>query len=159
MKFYEASITISASPERVWEVLTSASRYTEWDSGLEKVEGEIVLGQTIKVFAKISPGRAFPVKVVALDASRRMVWRGGMPLGLFKGVRQFNLASEGAITSFTMREEFTGPLLPLMWKVMPDLQGSFDPFAQGLKAEAERGQGRSKRGARQKGRPCGRPFS
>ena len=29
MKFYEASVTISASPERVWEVLADASRYTE----------------------------------------------------------------------------------------------------------------------------------
>jgi uncharacterized protein YndB with AHSA1/START domain len=99
MKFYEASVTISASPERVWEVLPNASRYTEWDSGVEKVEREIGHGHKIKVFAKINPGRAFPVKVTELEAPRRMVWRGGMPLGLFKGVRQFNLASEGAITS------------------------------------------------------------
>jgi hypothetical protein len=36
-----------------------------------------------------------------------------------------------------MREEFTGPLLKLIWKSMPDLSGSFQQFTDGLKAEAE----------------------
>jgi hypothetical protein len=36
-----------------------------------------------------------------------------------------------------MREEYTGPLLPLIWRSMPDLQPSFDTFAAGLKAKAE----------------------
>ena len=104
---------------------------------MEKVEGEIGHGHKIKVFAKISPRRAFPVKVTELETPRRMVWRGGMPLGLFKGVRQFNLASEGAVTSCTMREELSGPLLPLIWRAMPDLQPSFDQVARELKQQAE----------------------
>jgi hypothetical protein len=37
-----------------------------------------------------------------------------------------------------MREEFTGPMLPLIWKSMPDLGPAFDQFARGLKAQAER---------------------
>ena len=36
-----------------------------------------------------------------------------------------------------MREEYSGPLLPLIWRSMPDLQPSFDQFAAGLKARAE----------------------
>jgi hypothetical protein len=43
-----------------------------------------------------------------------MVWSRGMPLGLFKGVRTFTLAADGAATRFTMREEYTGPLLPMI---------------------------------------------
>ena len=43
-----------------------------------------------------------------------MTWRGGMPLGLFTGVRTYRLAPDGdGVTRFTMREEFSGPLLPL----------------------------------------------
>jgi polyketide cyclase/dehydrase/lipid transport protein len=41
-------------------------------------------------------------------------------------------------TKFAMREEYTGPLLPLIWKSMPDLGPSFEKFAKGLKEEAER---------------------
>ena len=61
-----------------------------------------------------------------------------MPLGLFKGVRTFTLTQQDARTTrFTMREEFTGLMLPMIWKSMPDLQPSFDQFANGLKKEAE----------------------
>ena len=40
---------------------------------------------------------------------------------------------------FHMREEYTGPMLPLIWRSMPDLQPSFDEFAAGLKRRAEAG--------------------
>ena len=61
-----------------------------------------------------------------------------MPLGLFKGVRTFELSPAGAgATRFHMREEYTGPLLALIWRTMPDLGPSFEQFARGLKAKAE----------------------
>jgi hypothetical protein len=61
-----------------------------------------------------------------------------MPLGLFKGMRTFSLSPQsGGTTKFTMREEFSGPLLPLIWRSMPDLGPSFDQFANGLKQRAE----------------------
>ena len=69
-----------------------------------------------------------------------MTWAGGMPLGLFKGVRTFALVPEdGERRASRMREEYSGPMLPLIWRSMPDLQPSFDQFAAGLKARAERG--------------------
>ncbi len=36
-----------------------------------------------------------------------MTWAGGMPLGLFKGVRTFTLADERGSTRFTMREVYS----------------------------------------------------
>lgn len=66
-----------------------------------------------------------------------MTWKGGLPFGLFRGVRTFRVRSEGAGCEFVMREEFTGPLLGIFWKRMPDLQPSFDRFAAGLKARVE----------------------
>ena len=38
-----------------------------------------------------------------------------------------------------MREESPGPLLPLIWRSMPDLGPSFEQFAAGLKSQAESG--------------------
>jgi hypothetical protein len=69
-----------------------------------------------------------------------MVWSGGMPLGLFRGVRTFTLAPQAdGVVAFTVREEYTGPLLPLIWPSIPDLEPSFRQFATGLKARLERG--------------------
>lgn len=136
MKSYDSSATIAATPEAVWAVLTDAPAFAEWDSGVVRVEGTIAAGEQIKVFSEISPKRAFPVRV-ELEPYRQMTWRGGMPLGLFTGVRRFTLTPDGEGMSFAMREEFSGPLLPLIWRTMPDLQPSFDQFTAGLKARAE----------------------
>lgn len=137
MKFYEAGVTIAAPPGKVWTVLTDGPGLTSWESGIERFEGTIRQGEKIKLYSEVSPGRAFPLKVVELVPNQRMVWRGGMPLGLFTGTRTYTLNERGENTEFTMREEFTGPLVSLMWRSMPDLGPSFTKFANGLKARVE----------------------
>jgi hypothetical protein len=138
VKAYEASSTIAADPQAIWAILTDAAGYPRWDSGVERVDGRIAPGETIKVLVKVNPGRAFPVKVTEFTPGQRMVWSGGMPLGLFKGVRTYTLAPSGnGMTKFTMREEYTGPLTPMIWKSIPDLGPSFTQFANGLKRRAE----------------------
>ncbi len=137
MKAYEARAAIAAPHDIVWAVLTDAGAYGDWDSGAQ-VEGRIAQGEPLKVTSEANPKRAFPVRVTELAVPARMTWSGGMPLGLFRGVRTFRLEPRGDDgTAFTMREEYSGPLLPLIWRTMPDLGPSFTRFAEGLKAEAE----------------------
>jgi hypothetical protein len=138
MKSYDAASTIDATPETIWAILTNAPAYATWDSGVVRVDGTIAPGETIKVVSKANPGRTFPVKVTEFRPAEKMVWSGGMPLGLFKGVRTFTLLKDGQATRFTVREEYTGPLLPMIWRSIPDLGPSFQQFARGLKSQAER---------------------
>ena len=142
MKFYEAEAEISSSPEKIWKLLTDARGFPAWNPTVDRVEGTIAPGETIKVFVKVNPGRAFPVKVVQFEPGRRMVWSGGMPLGLFKGERTYDLerAGDGPVR-FRMREEYSGPMLPMIWRSIPDLGPSFREFALSLKSAAERGEG------------------
>ena len=138
MKAYDASATIRASTDAIWTILTDARGYTAWDSGVERVGGTIAPGERITVVSKANPGRAFPVRVTEFEPGRRMVWSGGMPMGLFKGVRTFTLSAQAdGTTAFRVREEYTGPLLPLIWPSIPDLGPSFQQFATGLKSRAE----------------------
>jgi hypothetical protein len=137
-KAYESSASIGAPPEHVWAILTDTAGWTSWDSGVLGVEGRVAPGEKVTVRSAANPKRAFGVTVTELSAPRRMVWSGGMPLGLFRGVRTYTLDPEGAGTAFRMREEYSGPLLPLIGRSMPDLQPSFDQFAAGLKERAER---------------------
>jgi hypothetical protein len=138
MKSFEASSTIGATPDRIWSILVDGAHYPDWDSGVVSVDGRIAPGETIKVVSGANPGRTFPVKVSTFEPARSMTWSGGMPLGLFKGVRTFTLAPAGdGVTRFDLREEYTGPLLSMMWRSMPDLGPSFAQFAAGLKRRAE----------------------
>ena len=41
MKAYEATATIAAAPEAVWKVLLDGQSYTQWDSGVIRLEGTI----------------------------------------------------------------------------------------------------------------------
>ena len=137
MRSYASSTTIDAAPEAVWAVLVDGARYTDWDSGVVRLEGTIAKGERLTVVSSANPNRGFPVEVTAFEPGRRMEWSGGMPLGLFRGVRTFTLTPEGARTRLDVREEYTGPLLPLIWRSMPDLQPSFDQFTRGIMARVE----------------------
>jgi hypothetical protein len=138
MKRFATAITIHASPETIWSILTDAPRYPTWNPTVVQIDGRIALGEKVTVHAKATPGRAFPLTVAAFEPARRMVWTGGMPLGLFTGTRTFTLMPQpdgGA--AFAMREEFSGLLAPLITRSIPDLQPAFDAFAADLKRQAE----------------------
>lgn len=134
---YQASATIDAPAAKVWAVLIDTAKWPEWDPSCDKIEGQVALGNKVKAFSKLSPGRAFSVKVTELVPNERMTWSGGMPLGLFKGERTFVLRADGGHTLFTMREEFSGPMLRLIGKSIPNMTEAFAGFAAGLKRRAE----------------------
>jgi hypothetical protein len=140
MRYYEASSVVAASPEAVWAVLTDGASWSAWDSGVDAVEGRIAPGEAIKIRSQAAPRGTFPVRVTAFEPSARLRFSGGMPFGLFRGVRNYTLSPDpGGGTAFHMREEYSGPLLGLIWRSMPDLGPSFDRFARGLKQRVESG--------------------
>ena len=137
MPAYEAAVRIDASPERVWEVLTDIAAWPQWDSGVTKVTGSLGIGEKLTITVEANPGRAFPVRVATLERPRTIVLRGGMPLGLFRGVRTYTLTPDGDATRFAMREEYGGPLAPVITRSIPDLGPSFRRFAEGLRQRAQ----------------------
>jgi hypothetical protein len=140
LKYFSASSNIRASKETIWKILTDAPNYPTWDPGVSRIEGTIAAGAKLVAYNKINPNRAFPAKVTEFIPGQKMVWVGGMPLGLFKGVRSFTLVpkSDSSI-DFALREEYSGPLLPMIGGSIPDLTQSFQDFVAGLKARAEKG--------------------
>lgn len=138
MKAFATTCVIGASQNKVWAVLTDLQAWPKWNTTVPRVEGTVALGNAVTVYTTASPGRAFPVKVAALNPPREMVWTGGMPFGLFVGRRTYTLSeSAPGQTSFSMREEFSGLLAPLITKSIPDLQPLFVEFAACLKRTCE----------------------
>lgn len=139
MKSFAARIDVQAPIEKVWVILTDLPRWIEWNSTVERTLGKVELNAKVTVFVKLSPGRAFPLRVTELQVPHRMVWADGMPFGLFKGARVFELSAPTVnSTVFSMREDYTGLLAGLIGKSIPDMQPAFEEFAQCLKRAAER---------------------
>jgi uncharacterized protein YndB with AHSA1/START domain len=134
---YEAKITIKAPREVIWSVLTNAAEIPSWNPTVTKIEGTIARGEKLKIWATVAPGKAFPAKVAELEENQRMVWSFSAPLGMFKGARSFTLTDTADGIEFVTREEFSGWMAGPIVKKMPDLQPSFDAWANCLKARSE----------------------
>lgn len=76
VKSYQVSRTIRATPQQVWSILTDAAAYPAWNPAVDRIEGRIAAGSTIKVYVPMNPGRTFPVKVTTFEAPKRSRWRG-----------------------------------------------------------------------------------
>lgn len=123
---------LPVTPTQAWAVLTNAVKLASGPLGITRLEGEVRLGSKLKLWTEATGSRAFVLEVTKLEAGREMVWEGGMPLGLFKGVRRFALTPSGEGTTFEMSETFSGLMAGLITKSIPDLNPSFEKFANGL---------------------------
>ena len=134
---YTVSRRINAEPEKVWALLADASTYRQWNRAVVSIEGRIAAGETVALVSIANPRRSFRLLVTELTAPTRMVWRDGMPLGLFTGERTYLVEPREGVTHFEMTEEYTGLLAGVFTKAIPDLTESFNVFADSLKVAAE----------------------
>jgi hypothetical protein len=129
-------LTIRARAGTLWHLLTSAKDFPRWNSTVTSVEGQIREGERLRVRV---PGtdRVFTPRVSDVVPDQRMTWTGGFS-PVFKGVRTFELRSRpDGSTDFMMEERFSGLLLPLVKRSMPDFGPVFERYASDLKHEAE----------------------
>jgi len=144
MTTIEATTEIAAPATRVWEQLLDLSAWPARDPLLERAEGSLTPGGRLTVHLR-DGARPFRLRVLTAEPGRRLVLRGGMPLGLFHGTRHYTLDPlTGDRTGFAVREVYAGPLAPLVTRSIPDLQPSFEAFAAGLRRDAEAATDRSR---------------
>ena len=126
MKTFKISTDIAAKPPRVWQILTEYLPADPTPFGIRRIEGQIAAGKHLKLWSETAPDRAFALKVATFEPPTRMIWRGGMPLGLFTGTRTFTLAETAHGTTFHMAEVFSGLFSGPITRSMPDLTDSFE---------------------------------
>lgn len=138
MRSFEAVTRIDASPAEVWAALVDVAAWRDWNSGVDRVEGRVALGEPLTVYATMIRNRPFRVTVTELRPQEAMRWRGGLPLGLAIIERTYALdAQDDGGTVLSVREDHTGPLAGLLGRSTPDLNPSFRQFCAGLKALTE----------------------
>ncbi len=125
------SIDIQADPAIVWALLTNASDFSRWNSTIVSLEGEIRLGEKIKLVSTLDESRTFKIKVKEMISEERMIWGDG------KGNRLFQLTPIENGVRFTMDEKMGGLMFPMYAKFIPPFDENFEQFAKDLKKEAE----------------------
>lgn len=134
---YSAGRTIAAPVSTVWSILTDRALLASDPFGMTRLDGDLRVGGKLSLVSELAPGRTFKLKVAQFEPEHLMVWQGGMPFGLFTGTRRFTLSEAAAGTQFNVEEVFTGVMAGLITRSMPDLQPSFDQFADALRTIAQ----------------------
>jgi hypothetical protein len=134
----QSEIIIDASPAVVWTILTDFPAYPQWNPLVEKLEGEVAVGNTIEAWL---PQMKFTPTVLTFEKEKAFAWRGKLFIkGLFDGHHQFYLeaVAEGK-TRFIHQEDFSGILVPLFKKMLRnDTAPLFEKMNKALKARAEK---------------------
>jgi hypothetical protein len=132
---------IAAPAQRVWQLLADIGAWGDWNPTIVAIEGESRPGTTVNLVSTLAPKRTFKLSVDEVAPPERMVWSDGMPFGLFTGTRTYTVepsdGTNGEGCTFHMVEEYTGPLAGLITRSIPDMNESFQQFADGLRAAAE----------------------
>ena len=125
-------IEIKADAPIVWALLTKASDYPRWNSTVTSIEGNIALGEKIKLKSILDAKRTFKLKVKVFESEKRLVWGDG------QGNRVYTITKNGNETvTFSMTGKIGGLMFPMYAKYIPPFDKSFEQFAGDLKKESE----------------------
>jgi len=138
MKEFSSVIDINATPDIIWNIITDAASFPEWEPNITRIEGDIALDKELTIHTKLSPNRAFSVKVSELIPRAKITWSMGSRFNPLKGSRTFTLTAQNdGTTQVVTREIFSEPLFALVSRAIPDLTESFEQFSAALKSRAE----------------------
>ncbi|MGH1351392.1 MAG: SRPBCC family protein [Methyloligellaceae bacterium] len=109
MKTITTSITIDASKEKVWEVLTNFEAYKNWNPFITKISGTLEPASRLKVTILPPEGQPMFIKpqVLSVDPGTGFQWVGNLfhPF-IFTGTHSFRLEQTGTAVTFHHNEQF-----------------------------------------------------
>ena len=136
------TITIQASANQVWTVLTNFETYPTWNPFIKLIEGDIKVGNTFKAIIHAPNNKPMVFKPLVLEytAYKEFKWLGHLWIkGLFDGEHRFELIenTDGS-TTLVQSEKFTGLLVPLFKSMLEkDTLEGFRLMNEALKKRVE----------------------
>ncbi|MEM9051331.1 MAG: SRPBCC domain-containing protein [Bacteroidota bacterium] len=102
-------ITIDATPEKVWQVLTDMEKYPEWNPTMQLVSGEVKEGNKVRYQFTQDPENVSEMDAVVVEVSPNEVLnqKGGMPMILTFDHR-YIIEESGNQTKMTIHEDYAG---------------------------------------------------
>ena len=141
-KEIKTEITIHASPDKVWKLLTEFDNYSIWNPFIKSINGDVKVGNKITV--RIEPpgasGMTFKPIVMTYEPDNEFSWLGKLLFkGLFDGAHKFEIVdNKNGTTTFIQSETFTGILVPIFAKQLDNnTRKGFEEMNKKLKEMAE----------------------
>lgn len=139
MKELRTEIEINAPAERVWNILTDAAKFSQWNPFIHRLQGNLVQGARLEVLLgeSANKGMMFRPKILEVAQNRTLRWLGNLFVpGLFDGEHIFEIEPlEANRVRFVQREKFNGILVGF-FNFDSTLRG-FEAMNRALKGRAE----------------------
>lgn len=140
MKEIRTEIDVSASPHRIWQVLTDFAMYPEWNPFIRMIEGKVLEGSKLHLHIITPAGvkRKYSPKVTRVVAERELRWLGRVP-GLLSGEHIFVIEPRSNYSvHFVHKEIFSGILTPFFGSSLDtDVKKGFEEMNIALKRKTE----------------------
>lgn len=141
MKELRTEIEIQATPDKVWQVLTSLDKYPEWNPFIHHAIGKAKVGEKVDItFRSGSKDMTLHCTVIKAEPNRELSWKYHVILpSLWSGVHSFTIEPIGDDrVRFIDKEIFTGLLIPLQVKdIDTNSRHDFSEMDKALKIRAE----------------------
>ncbi len=142
MKELRTEIEIQATPETVWQVLTSLDNYPEWNPFIYHAIGKAQVGEKVDITFKTgSKEMTLHCTVVKVEPTKELRWKYYVALPiLFSGEHSFIIEQvETNKVNFIDREIFNGILVSSQAKDIDiNSKRGFEAMDKALKARAEK---------------------
>jgi len=141
MREVSVDINISATAERVWEVLADLDAHSDWNPFIQHISGPMEIGERLEVRLQPPEGRGMTFRPTVLKAEpqKEFRWIGRLLMpGIFDGEHYFRIESRhDGSTRFIQGEKFTGVLVPLFGGIINNAVRGFEQMNAALKDRAE----------------------
>jgi hypothetical protein len=138
MRYVTASVSLDATPEHVWQILTDTDGHSAWNPFITKMAGTLAVGTKLDIRI-VPPGgkaMAFYPTVTEVDAPHRLAWVGHLGIrGLFDGAHAFTLTpTPDGRTQLEQSETFTGVLVWISRGLLAKTRAGFEAMHEALSA-------------------------
>lgn len=139
----KTQITITATPENVWNHLTNFEEYKHWNPFIKSVKGVVEKGQKVEVI--IQPPNSKQVKfkptILSYKTNTEIRWIGHLLFpGIFDGEHIFTIVdNKNGTVNFFQSEVFSGILVRLFKSsLLKNTKNGFRSMNEKLKERAEK---------------------
>ncbi len=140
MKTITTSITINASKEKIWEVLTNFEEYKNWNPFITQISGALEPASKLAVTIHPPGGKPMGMKpqVLTVDPGTGFQWVGNLLHSfIFTGTHSFMLEQQDTAVIFHHNERFSGLLVPMVPGILANTKLGFEQMNKALKDYAE----------------------
>lgn len=144
MQTITTEIEISATPSKVWNIITDINKWHEWSPIINASVGDVSVGSTLSITMMSKEegkdGPKYSPKIIKLDEPNYFHWRAHMVAGfIFTNDKIFELEETSSGTKVTHTETFKGILAPLFRGMMKKgVTPMLNSMNEALKNESEK---------------------